>query len=254
MSLRTQSTLGARSPTSGGCDPVAAYPIGSALLGAGAVVVWNDIVEQGREQFYDWHDKEHIPERLAIPGFRRGRRYIRPGHSPEWLTLYEADNLDVVTSPEYLQRLNAPTPGTTQTLQYFRNTSRAVCRIVSSTGSSSGGHVLAMRLDVPGAQSDEMCRYVSMDLFPRASALTGVVACHLYAADQNASFLRTAESSTREFDVPSWVLLAEASTVGAAERVRALIEGPELKMRGVIVRTDAVTYSLEICRLAAPAP
>ena len=237
---------------SGASDPVAPYPIGSALLGVGAVVVWNDVAEQGRDQFYDWHDKEHIPERLTIPGFRRGRRYIKPGHSPEWLTLYEADDLDVVTSPEYLQRLNSPTPGTTRTLQYFRNTSRAVCRIVISTGSSSGGHVLAMRLDVPGAQSDAMCRYLSMDVFPCALALTGVVACHLYASDQDASHLRTAESNTREFDVPSWVLLAEATTVRAAEQVRALIDGPELQRLSVIVRSDAAIYSLEICRLASP--
>jgi hypothetical protein len=234
-------------------ESVAAYPLGSALLGTGAVLVWNDITEQGREQFYDWHDKEHIPERLAIPGFRRGRRYVKPGHSPEWLTMYEADDLDVVTSPEYLQRLNSPTPGTTKTLQYFRNTSRAVCRIVSSTGSSSGGHVLAMRLDVPCTQSEAMCRYLSTEVFPRALALTGVVACHLYAADQDASHLPTAESGTREFDVPSWVLLAEATTLRAAEQARALIDGPELQRLGVVVRSDAAIYSLEICRLASPA-
>lgn len=226
---------------------------GTALLGAGAVLVWNDVADEGREQFYDWHDKEHIPERLAIPGFRRGRRYARPGHSPEWLTVYEADDLDVVVSPEYLRRLNSPTPGTTRTLPYFRNTSRAVCRIVRSTGSSSGGHMLAMRLDVPAAQGEAMCRYVDANVFARALALTGVVACHLYAADQQASYLRTAESNTREFDVPSWVLLAEATTLRAADEVRALIDTPALRRFGVVVRSDAAIYSLEICRLASPA-
>lgn len=234
-------------------ENAASSPLGGALLGEGAVLVWNDVAEQGREQFYEWHDKEHIPERLAIPGFRRGRRYIKPGHSPEWLTLYEADDLGVMVSPEYLERLNSPTPGTVKTLRYFQNTSRAVCRIVYSTGSSSGGHVLAMRLDVPAAQSDAMCRYLSMEVFPRAMALVGVVACHLYRADQPASHLNTAESSTREFDVPSWVLLAEATTPDAAAQARALIDGPELQRLGVTVRSDAAIYSLEICRLASPA-
>jgi hypothetical protein len=233
-------------------ERVAACPAGGALLGAGAVLVWNDVAEQGRDQFYEWHDKEHIPERLAIPGFRRGRRYVKPGHSPEWLTLYEADDLGVVVSPEYLERLNSPTSGTVKTLQYFQNTSRAVCRVVYSVGSSSGGHVLAMRLDVPAAQSDAMCQYLSMEVLPRVLALTGVVACHLFTADQSASYLNTAESRTREFDVPSWVLLAEASTVDAAEQARALIEGPELQRLGVTVRSDAAIYSLEICRLAIP--
>jgi hypothetical protein len=63
--------------------------------------------------------------------------------------------------------------------------------------------------------------------------------------------VRTAESNTREFDVPSWVLLAEATTVRAAEKVRALIGGPELQHLGVTVRSDAAIYSLEICRLAS---
>ena len=75
----------------------------TAMLGDAAVIVWNDVSDEGRSRFYAWHDREHIPERLAIPGFRRGRRYIRPGHSPEWLTLYEASDLAVVTSPAYLR-------------------------------------------------------------------------------------------------------------------------------------------------------
>lgn len=253
MNVNIQPKSGVQSSMSTTSESSVACSLGGALLGAGAVLVWNDVAEQGRDQFYEWHDKEHIPERMAIPGFRRGRRYARHGHSPEWLTMYEADDLGVVVSPEYLQRLNAPTQGTVKTLQYFQNTSRAVCRVVYSVGSSSGGHVLAMRLDVPAAQSDAMCRYLSMEVFPRALALIGVVASHLYTADQPASHLNTAESSTREFDVPSWVLLVEATTPDAAEQARKLIDGPELERLGVIVRGDAAIYSLEICRLAIPA-
>ena len=224
-----------------------------ALLGAGAVLVWNDVCAPGREQFYEWHDKEHIPERLAIAGFRRGRRYIKPGHSPEWLTFYEADDLDVLVSPAYLARLNAPTPATVSTLKYFQNTSRAVCRVVHSTGSSSGGHVLAMRLEAPAAQSDAVSRYLAADVFARVTALVGVLACHLFIADQPASHLNTAESSTRAFDVPSWVLLIEASTVDAATQAQRLIDGPELQRLRASVRSDAAIYALEICRLARPA-
>lgn len=223
---------------------------GGALLGLAAVVVWNDVAAEGREQFYDWHDKEHIPERLDIPGFRRGRRYVRPGHSPEWLTLYEADDLAVLTSSEYLARLNSPTPRTTSTLRCFRNTSRAVCSIVQSMGSSSGGHVLAMRLSVPGGQSNAVRRVLANEIFPRLICYTGIVACHLYATDPAASFIDTAESNTRTFDVPSWVMLCEATFAAAAEKARVLIDGPELRSRGVEVRGDAAVYSLEICRLA----
>jgi hypothetical protein len=223
---------------------------GEALLGAGAVLVWNDVTREGRREFYEWHDKEHIPERLQIPGFRRGRRYIKPDHSPEWFTMYEAEDLSVVTSPEYLARLNAPTPATQRTLQYFRNTSRAVCRVACSMGSSSGGHMLTMRLEAPNGTGAALHRLAAEILFPSALDLTGVVACHLYAADESASFTDTAESRTRVFDVPSWVVLAEITTLLAAEELRHLIDGTELAALGVRVRDDAAIYALEICRLA----
>jgi hypothetical protein len=229
------------------------WRVGSALVGQAAVLIWNDVTEKGREQFYQWHDKEHVPERLAIPGFRRGRRFIRPKHSPEWLTMYEADDLAVVTSPEYLARLNAPTPATVSTLKHFRNTARAVCRVVHSMGSSTGGYMLAMRLSATRAQSTAMCQYLHDEAFPRAMALTGVVACHLLGADKAASYVDTVESSTRKFDVPLWVVLCEATLPAAADEAKSLIAGPEFQRLGVDVGKDAAVYALEICRLALPA-
>jgi len=252
MTMETQSTLVAEVAATGASTPGEKVAFAGALLGHSAVLVWNDIAHEGREQFYEWHDKEHMPERLSLPGFRRGRRFAKPRHSPEWLTMYEADDLSVVTSPEYLARLNAPTPGTVSTLRYFQNTSRAVCRVVHSIGSSTGGNVLAMCLDVPGDRSDAMCRYLCGEAFPRVIALTGVVACHLLAADQSASSVDTAESSTRKFDVPAWVLLCEATNTAAADKARGLLEGPALPLLGVVMRNDAAVYALEICRLSLP--
>jgi hypothetical protein len=223
----------------------------AALLGRAAVLIWNDVAPEGRDAFYAWHDREHMPERLALPGFRRGRRFAKAGHSPEWLTMYEADDIGALTSREYLARLNAPTPATSAVLEHFRNTSRAVCRIAYSMGSSTGGHVLALRLSVVAAQADAMRRYVCDEAFPRAMAHTGVVACHLYQAHASASFVRTAESSTREFDVPAWIVLCEASTADAATAARLAIDGPDFQRIGVMVREDAAVYALEVCRLAA---
>jgi len=223
----------------------------SALLGQAVVLIWNDVAPEGREQFYEWHDKEHIPERLALPGFRRGRRFVRPEHSPEWLTIYEAADLRAFVSPEYLARLNAPTPATVSALRHFRNTSRAACRVVHSVGSSTGGHMLAMRLNVAAEHTEALCRYLRDDAFPRAMTRIGILACHLCEADASASYVNTAESSTREFDVPPWILLCEASTATPLEGMRDVIDGRQLERLGVEVRKDAAVYALEICRLSA---
>lgn len=223
---------------------------GGALMGDAAVLIWNDVVPEGREAFYAWHDNEHIPERLSLPGFRRGRRFERTGHSPQWLTMYEADDVSALVSPPYVARLNAPTTATVRTLAYFRNTSRTVCRVAHSRGGSTGGHMLAMRVGVDATNAAAMDAYLRDDAFPRAMATTGVVACHLYASDESASYMNTTESSTRAFDVPAWVLLCEASTAAAAEAARNVIETSECRRLGVTVRSDAAVYALEICRIA----
>jgi hypothetical protein len=223
-----------------------------ALLGTATVAIWNDIASEGRELFYEWHDKEHIPERLSIPGFLRGRRFSCKGHSPEWLTLYEARGLDVLTSPAYTARLNAPTEATTRTLKYFRKTSRAVCRNAVCVGNSSGGHVLALRIDVnaPGA-NDALAQYLAREVFPALMSRVGVVSASALAADNGASFINTAESQTRTFDVPSWVLLVEASTRTAASAASTALDGRRLEAMSCSVRPDGAVYTLEICRLPA---
>jgi hypothetical protein len=223
----------------------------SGAVGEAAVLIWNDVAPEGRDEFYRWHDKEHMPERLALPGFRRGRRLRKPGHSPEWLTIYEAADVSALVSPEYLARLNAPTPATVSALKHFRNTSRAACRHVHAIGSGVGGHVLAMRLGVAAERESAMRRYFEEDALPRAMSRTGVVGCHLYAAERSASYVDTAESSTRKFDVPAWTLLCEASTAESAEQARSVIDGGALAKLDVEVRSDAAVYALEICRLSS---
>jgi len=223
-----------------------------ALLGEGVVVVWNDVEAAGRGLFYEWHDREHLPERLAIPGFLRGRRLRSSNHSPEWLTIYEAATVGVLSSEAYMTRLNTPTPATTEALTHFRNTSRAVCRVGKCLGVSTGGHVLALRFDLSDADAaHHLQRYLCEEVVPAAMLRPNVLAASALYSDQ-ASFLDTAESKTRQFDVPAWVVLIEASTLEAATRARDLIDEATLRRFGASMRADASAYSLEISRLPSP--
>ena len=56
-----------------------------ALLGLGVFVAWHGITA-GREVDYErWHSHEHMLERVGIPGFLRGRRYVTTADSPRYL-------------------------------------------------------------------------------------------------------------------------------------------------------------------------
>src|SRR5262249_15192194 len=52
-------------------------------------------------EFNDWYDVEHVPERLAVPGFINARRFVCIEGFPRYLALYDLEAVDVLHSPAY---------------------------------------------------------------------------------------------------------------------------------------------------------
>lgn len=221
------------------------------LCGNGMVAIWNGIAEEGRVDFYQWHIHEHMPERTAIPGFLRGRRYRAADSEthPEFFTLYEVEGFEVITGPEYAQRLNNPTPWTRRATSHFLNTSRGLARVVSSTGPGPGGVIATVRFQSPNANDREVARDLSalMRDVMQYPLLTGA---HLGKADEAATQVRTAESEGRsDYDAPpSWFVLLEACTVDALKApVQALLQHP------AVAKPQVGRYLLEYTRLKTDA-
>jgi hypothetical protein len=56
------------------------------------------------EEFNAWYDSEHIPERLAVPGFLTGLRYVNiASGAPRFMAMYDLENLAVLDTPHYLR-------------------------------------------------------------------------------------------------------------------------------------------------------
>lgn len=54
------------------------------------------------EEFNDWYDLEHIPERQGLPGFRNATRWVCLHGWPRYLALYDLDSPATMHRPEYL--------------------------------------------------------------------------------------------------------------------------------------------------------
>jgi hypothetical protein len=57
--------------------------------------------QEMEEEFNEWYDQEHIPERKAIPGIITAQRFIAHGGSPKYLALYDLERLEVLESEAY---------------------------------------------------------------------------------------------------------------------------------------------------------
>lgn len=153
------------------------------LLGKAAIAIWCEIAPALRAEHDAWHSGEHLPERLAIPGFLRGRRCRADDDAAPWpyFILYEVRDAAVMTSPAYLERLNNPTPWSRKLFASCR-LSRTLCRIVQSRGVGAGGQVLTATENV---NVDGLLQ------------TPGVTAVHLLERDTSLERPRTSEESLR---------------------------------------------------------
>lgn len=197
------------------------------LAGEGAVAIWNDIAEAGRAEFYAWHLHEHMPERVGIPGFVRGRRYRAADGAtqPEFFSLYETSSFQVIQGSDYLSRLNDPTEWTRKTTAHFQATTRSLTRVVASHGVGSGGALMTIRFDI----ADDAVRVVVPRLtsaLEEVARMPRISGAHLLGSDAGVSGQSTAESKNRkDLLAPArWVLLLEGCDVQAFDAALELLK------------------------------
>ena len=68
---------------------------------SGLLLVMMEPAAANEEEFHDWYDTEHIPERVALPGFRSATRWVCLHGWPGFLALYDLDSAAVMDSPAY---------------------------------------------------------------------------------------------------------------------------------------------------------
>jgi hypothetical protein len=226
-----------------------------SLAGLGAVCIWHDLLPEARDDFHQWHNREHMPERVGIPGFRRGRRYVAVAGAPEYFNLYEADSAEVLGGQDYLNRLNAPTEWTRQVVPSFRNVSRSICRVVYTHGVGQGAFMLTQRFDVSPSAHSQVVNALRQRLLPPLCDNKGIAGVHLCLADESISKVETAEKKARAdtTQVPTWIILVEGNSsadvqaAGAAlsQELHALLSAAEAPILTSV-------YQLEFSRCKTP--
>ncbi|MBH67003.1 MAG: hypothetical protein CMM58_01490 [Rhodospirillaceae bacterium] len=118
------------------------------MNGEGALAVWNDCTPGCESNYENWYQTEHLPERLGVPGFRRGRRYQAIQGSPKFFTWYEVDSPDTLRSDDYKKCLSNPTRWTREIMEgVFVNASRTVCKREIIAGETFGSVAVTVRLN-----------------------------------------------------------------------------------------------------------
>lgn len=223
------------------------------------MIVWNDITPEGRDDFFEWHARQHMPERINLPGFNRGRRCVAEAASVEFLTLYEVDDVDVLDSEVYRTRLAHPTAWSLKVMPHFRNNVRGGCRVRFTAGPSQGGCIATLRMTAGDAGREALIGKLAGEWLPAVVREPRVTGAHLLVNDPALSGGQVGQRQGRFITQPDIVVLVEGSTLaGIGAAVDAGCGERRLEAAGAhgIVRdTFRQEYSLQkLAHAALPLP
>ena len=196
------------------------------MQGKAVLALWIDIVPEMREECDDWYVSRHIADRIAVPGWRRVRRFQAVQDArPETLALYEVQAPEDLVSDDYLRLQRNVNATDIRMRATFRNVVRDTFKVRHSTGKGEGGLMLSLRFrpDAAAIADEVVALAVRDEVIPALRALHGVVAVHLL---QQAPAFRDIHDAHRKSGTDDarakWVLLVEATRdeyAGTAEKL-----------------------------------
>lgn len=215
------------------------------LLGKGMLVTLTQVSARDERDFNEWYNREHIDERINLPGFHRARRYVAVRATPKYLATYECDTVADLATPTYLHVLANQTPWSKAVMARFTHFQRLTLRIQVDHTHGVGGALAAVHFIPDPRRRRALVEWLSEQALPKAIRRPGMLgAC----AGENDLEVVHAPLHDKSMDHPraeeaEWLVLlegADVATVGATARL--LFTAAKLKPFGVEAAPTIGTY------------
>ncbi len=213
-----------------------------------------DVDAEAVEEHDRWHTHEHLPERLAIPGFRRGTRWVATEGTPRYMVLYEVESLSTLASPAYLARLNNPCPWTARIMPHYRGMIRGLCTVLGSFGYGQGGAAALLRFTPADSQAAQLHRWLLQEALPRLPQVPGLGSAHLLQGAQPAAMTNEQRIRGADRGVDSAIIITGYDSRAVADQAQALLGADGLAGKGageVSLATYQFSYSLSSAEIDA---
>jgi hypothetical protein len=174
-----------------------------------------DVDAEREADFNRWYDREHLEERVAIPGFIEARRYAAESGSPKYLSTYSTETFEVLDGPVYRKALASQTDWSKRNISHFRNMIRGVARITVSRGTGRGATLGIIRVRPAHDGHETLRNALRTALDPQA--IDGVISMHVIENDPALSKPLTTNASDSEPGAGDWFSLIDATEVTSAD-------------------------------------
>jgi hypothetical protein len=217
-----------------------------------ALLLLFDIRGDAIAEHDQWHSHEHLPERLAIPGFVRGSRWTAPVGTPRYLVLYEVRDLAVLDSQSYLERLNRPTPWTTKMMACYVGMQRGLCRVVARSGAGLGSTALLVRFTPAAGRTGALHGWLSGRVLPELAQRPGLASALLLEAAQQPAMTREQQIRGRDAAVQSALLVTGYDGGAVAALAQGELRADHFAAHGAVTSGHACSVFHNAITITAP--
>ena len=138
------------------------------------------------DEFNDWYDLEHVPERLRVPGFLNAQRWIGDENPKIAVATYDLESHAVMNSPEYQAIGGANGSVWTKRITAI---ARRILRFEGTqivpgdvTAPAEANALLAVAIDVEPAIEPEFNEWYNSEHLPQLGSVPGVLAARRFQA------------------------------------------------------------------------
>ena len=185
-----------------------------SLYGKGMLITFSETPPEVEENFNEWYNREHIDERVWMPGFHRARRYVDANSNADikYFATYETDKVEDLADPEYMELLKDQSDWSKKVMSTFTKFDRITANVTIDLSHGFGGACLAARF-FPGIGIMSKLRdNLAGNLLPNIVSTPGIIGAVL--VENNLSVVnegrRAQGMEIPENETPEWIILIEA--------------------------------------------
>jgi hypothetical protein len=169
---------------------------GEDAMAKGLLFASFDFSPAHADEFHDWYDLEHIPERLRVPGFINAERWIGEDNAKIAAATYDLDSVGVLHSASYnaIGGANGSvwTKRITAIAQRLLRYEGEQLLPGDATAPAGAGGLLVASMNVDPAAEHEFNEWYNAEHLPQLAAVPGVLRARRYhstAPDRERQYL-----------------------------------------------------------------
>jgi len=193
-------------------------------MAKGILIAAMDFSDVAADEFDDWYDNEHVPERLRVPGFLNAERWLGAANPKHSLALYDLDTVGVLHSAPYRAVGGANgspwtkrVTGRTKSLIRLEGEQLKPGDALAPVGRASA--LLLIAMNVVPEQESEFNEWYNSEHLPALGAVPGVLCARRYRGT-GATQLYAAVYHFADPGVPNSAAWKTAANTPWTERMR----------------------------------